>query len=1585
MSVASVSEPSRSQFASSATSGSATTGTESSFDDEMKTIRSRETTIFPLFSEMAQSRLVPRSFHMISEVFCMLQFFVSGFWIVSARVWGTAAQDSEIMHELQYVIDFGLHDRTWEASLPYYIAFAVLALLVIIWHLFVFKSFSYTHDFSQRQLVVTRIEQLIIAPVCLPIYGTLTGVSFRRLGEEILSETLGAFSIVMFILSAAGLIFMAGLFFVAYGLACANPVLFWESFVCSWDWRPYFYMIMMTTALTFVAPALDLFADWLGVLIVIGFIVVCVYCILIVRWFPFQKYAMNSVFLGLIIGNLVAQIFAVVRMLGAKVSDIAVFVVSIVAFIAACIISSILLKRSRKKLASRLMFDSITEEGKISDAEKRSYFDSFVFHSASEVAAYMRIGIADNCDLCLDFSFHHYIIDSYATPEICILTAHMLSFFPSQLQFFGYCLGLIQKMGTLGFIDHFLLFQMRKVHVMRQSSLSKEAASQIRKIRKQSRDAVSTIRSFWVDIVNQPQRLDFGSLLAIYNLSHKIKGIFCDLTDRFTNSQELCEEYSFFLVEGMGDFAEGAKWAAKGHMLEIGKRLDKDFSFWSLMNIYPHYLIDGICDTHGAFIDRSKSVVDSFSSTHNSSSFASSEGGAEQKMEAMNKNLIRQPQLRVAVQLCLKRLQVSGTKRVQRAGYGIFAIALLVYIVIMLIGPGVTATINELIDEIKLSSDAYANIAYTTYACGLTYGNHSLIGTFGGADWLNEWGNIEPDSVAYGVVDNLPGMTYMVSRWAKDHLSNFAKLMIANQKDRPSSAETLFSDLDPIIYVNQAATSQYPELDPTHQQVRTVRVGMPELLDSCANGVTTIMEGVTDDRVTVNDLFQGVWNLGALIGHAQEFTAGVTTDSANLLDEYKQAFFTAEIALAVVFGVFLISLCVVGVGGLFADMMHVLGMMRAVKKDSVTQSLKPILKKSKEETLVTGSSQLVKEGNWPVVFVPALLVVISIADCLGFSIAFLSCSNELARAEEMLVWYENAATRMGAILHIVGCISILPGRSESEQKQIRSWIQASLDRLGVANEILLIGNGDVPGMSGFDATIDQLQFEDQCNEEPTHFYKLGRCFAADRMVAEALVLINALMPQLENTSFTLENADFMNLLILAESGMNDEIYWFKESLMSILESKLLSVMDDLYITSGVMIGVNIASAIMLALVLLQFYHAVEGVKLLLRLLPPEAILRNADLLDLITASRGADQDQVLTPSQTIIKETNQGVMLVMTDYTVSSVNKFFTEITGFTPDEVIGQGLPVVFPMPTSLSSSTGDQTSLAALYESLESMKQNPNRKAAAFQVRYNSSSGREINARLTVVPICYEEDVLDSFAILLQDMSQETSKEQEYYNRKKRCERVMQKIMPDEVFKVIQGEDPERLFVSNSATIIWIEIDGLSECVSSVSPSRMMEALGVIYDGWDEICSQYVAIHQIKYNDTRIIACAGLFDFKDQPSEQVEQSIFACGELISRKDELNEKLALDISFRFGIVMGNMLVGRVLSGETPSFDLDGDIVDLAGKICARCLPGDINVNAAIGQVVDKDLFKVTKAKTSKGDTLEYYRVAPDYQCEMPV
>ena len=1580
MSVASMSmsDPSHSRLASSATSGSATTGTESSFDDEMRTIRSRETVIFPLFSEMAQSRLVPMTFYVVAEFFCVLQFLATGFWASSEKVWPEDAKDGEVTHGVQCVIDFGLHLYTWENSLPFYIAFIAIAVATALWHLFVFKSFAYTHDFSRSQLIVTRVLHVVVTPVLLPVYGSMTGTAFRQLGNEILLETITPLAIVLLILSAAATLFMFYVYYISYGLSCSNPIACWESLVCAWDWRPWFCLVVVSSEMAFFAPIVDLFADWFAVLVAISVVLVYVFLVSLVRWFTFQKMWMNSVFLGLLCANVVTLVLAIVRMFKVNVSAIVVLVATIGAWILASILASVFLKISRKRIGARLMIANVPCKGKVNDAEKKAYFDSFVFHSASEVAAYMRVGTADNCDLVIDFSFHHYIIETYATPDICLLTAHMLSFFPSQLQFFGYCLGLIQKSVALGFIHHFLVFQMRKVHVMRQSSLSKEASSMIKKIRKQSRDAVSTVRSFWIDILNQPQRMDFGPMCAIYNLTHKIKGSFCDLTDRFTNSQELCDEYSYFLIEGMGDFVEGAKWAAKSQMLEVGKRLDKDFAFWSLMNLYPHYLIDKICDTHGAFTDMSKTTSEaSYYASHNSSTMGSDGTGQdEHRMESMSKNLIRQPQLRVAVQLSLARLKMTGTKHLKIAGYGSVVIALIVYIVMCLIGPSVTNTITVILDEIKLSSDAYSNVAYTVFSCGLTYANHSLVKQFGGLESLYKYGDVAPGDVEFVVVSDMPGMTYSVSRTGKAHLLSFSQSMSAHRADRPYSAETLFSDLDPITYVQDGSAAQLS----TVQEISTVRVGIPELLDTCANGATSLMDG-TSDQQSANELFQGAWNLAYLLGHTEEFTNAVTQDASDIMNGYRRAFFNAEICLAVIFGVFLLALVINGIKILRADIMRVIMMMRAVKKDAVTKSLKPILKNSKEKTIVTGASQLVTQGNWPVIFLPAMLIFLVIMDSIGFSIAFLSCSTELSLAGEMLKWYDYSATRMGSILQIIGCMAMFPARNETEKQKLLTWIDAAVVRLQTANEVLLAGDDKISGLTGFDTRIDNMQFSDKCNTEISKFYQLGLCSSTEGMVTEAMILINSLVPLMKAGKFSLESKEFANLLILSDGPMNNDLYWFKEELLKVLNSDLLMVMNDLYITSGVMIGVNIIAAIIFTFVLLQFHHAVDGVKILLRLLPPEAILRNPDMLDLITQSQSSKQNQVLTPSQTIIKETNQGVMTVMIDYTISSVNKCFTEITGFTPDEVLGQGLSVVFPLPTSRSDSSGDNTSLTNLYECLESMKHHPDMKAAAFEVKYSSSSGREINAKLTVVPICYDETKLDSFSLLLQDLSQQTSKEQEYYNRKKRCERVMQKIIPPEVY---QNEDQERLFISNSATIIWIEIDGLSDCVSAVSPLKIMEALGAIYDTLDEIVSRYVAIHVIKYNGTRIIACAGLFDYMDQPMEQVEESIYMCSELNKTREDLNERLALDLGFRCGVVMGNMLLGRVLSGDRPTFDLEGDMLDVAGKICSRCMPGDINVNMAIGQVIDKDCFRVTKAKQSKGETLEYYRIHGDsFQCEV--
>jgi hypothetical protein len=150
---------------------------------------------------------------------------------------------------------------------------------------------------------------------------------------------------------------------------------------------------------------------------------------------------------------------------------------------------------------------------------------------------------------------------------------------------------------------------MRTAFVMRQSSLSKEVSMMIRKMRKEVHDAIAAIRSLWIDIGKYPLHLDFVTLIELQNLGNQVRGNFRDWTDKYPNSQDICHEYTHFLIDGLGQLKETCVWKARADLIERGVRLDIDHTFKSLMNQYLQFLLSGISTTPE---DRSK-VVDSAS------------------------------------------------------------------------------------------------------------------------------------------------------------------------------------------------------------------------------------------------------------------------------------------------------------------------------------------------------------------------------------------------------------------------------------------------------------------------------------------------------------------------------------------------------------------------------------------------------------------------------------------------------------------------------------------------------------------------------------------------------------------------------------------------------------------------------------------------------------------------------------------------------------------------------------------------------------------------------------------------------------
>jgi class 3 adenylate cyclase len=111
------------------------------------------------------------------------------------------------------------------------------------------------------------------------------------------------------------------------------------------------------------------------------------------------------------------------------------------------------------------------------------------------------------------------------------------------------------------------------------------------------------------------------------------------------------------------------------------------------------------------------------------------------------------------------------------------------------------------------------------------------------------------------------------------------------------------------------------------------------------------------------------------------------------------------------------------------------------------------------------------------------------------------------------------------------------------------------------------------------------------------------------------------------------------------------------------------------------------------------------------------------------------------------------------------------------------------------------------------------------------------------------------------------------------------------------------------------------------------------------------------VNYSGNEILGCCGLFDFAEQPGEQVEQAALTCLEFASHREEIGEKLAIDIEIPGGIAFGGPVIGDVLNGEVPRFDLTGQPVREAIHIRESAPPGAVHVSAAVQALLKPYLF----------------------------
>jgi hypothetical protein len=288
---------------------------KASFDKEVQSMRRRESRLFPLFSEMGQAMNVPPEIYFICQAILVIRFLCCGLWPSSARCW--EGESTGIVGYLQMFYDFGFTSANDDARLPVAVIFIVIAFLILCWHVLLYQVYAQTHIFPKWQLFVTRVIQQGIIRIILSTYSSMAGAFLKNVFVGAFSlEGSGSMNSVLLAFTLVAGAFLALVFYLSYGFACYSPILMYQALTCSWNPLPVYAMLALQLLCTFAAPVLDLFAAWVTPFFILISIIGMVVVVAQVRFFPFQRFGLNIVFMAFAVFACILQLFVAFILFG---------------------------------------------------------------------------------------------------------------------------------------------------------------------------------------------------------------------------------------------------------------------------------------------------------------------------------------------------------------------------------------------------------------------------------------------------------------------------------------------------------------------------------------------------------------------------------------------------------------------------------------------------------------------------------------------------------------------------------------------------------------------------------------------------------------------------------------------------------------------------------------------------------------------------------------------------------------------------------------------------------------------------------------------------------------------------------------------------------------------------------------------------------------------------------------------------------------------------------------------------------------------------------------------------------------------
>ena len=191
-----------------------------------------------------------------------------------------------------------------------------------------------------------------------------------------------------------------------------------------------------------------------------------------------------------------------------------------------------------------------------------------------------------------------------------------------------------------------------------------------------------------------------------------------------------------------------------------------------------------------------------------------------------------------------------------------------------------------------------------------------------------------------------------------------------------------------------------------------------------------------------------------------------------------------------------------------------------------------------------------------------------------------------------------------------------------------------------------------------------------------------------------------------------------------------------------------------------------------------------------------------------------------------------------------------------------------------------------------------------------------------------------------------------------RQQTENLLKNVLPEPVVRELKTNVSTIAHCYSNVTVLFADLVGFTRKASSTEPQELVQLLNELFSRFDELAVQ-CGVEKIKTIGDAYMAATGC---PEPDKEHAARMISFALQLEPLVKEFNRQFASDFSVKVGISSGSVM-GGVIGKKRISFDLWGDVVNLASRIESVSSGGQVAVSESTAALV-KDSIRLSGPMT---------------------